>query len=271
MQIDRNRAAELGQETLRILEAGDYVSPTGRRVGIRDLVERAKSSTRSYPSGLNRSGLPSDEPAPRVEVRNQTTLAAAREQWEMGRVPAALNFASARHPGGGFLTGARAQEESLARSSGLYACLVGNPMYDRHRAGDAVYSDFVIYSPDVPVFRDDNGMLLEEPYLCTFITCPAVNAKVVLERDPKRRPEVRRRMDVRIRKVLAVAAAHEHDHLILGAWGCGAFGNDPAQIADLFKDALTGEFCDAFDHILFAISDSSADRRFIAPFERVFG
>ena len=57
--------------------------------------------------------------------------------------------ASAKHPGGGFLGGARAQEESLARSSGLYACINGNPMYDHHKAhGDAMYTDYAIYSPD---------------------------------------------------------------------------------------------------------------------------
>ena len=133
-----------------------------------------------------------------------------------------------------------------------------------------MYSDYVIYSPYVPVFRDDNGTLLEGPFLCTFITCPAVNAKVVLERDPGRGPEIRDRMDARIRKVLAVAEAHGHDHLILGAWGCGAFGNEPGQIADLFKDALSLEFSDAFEHVLFAIPDWSDDCRFIGPFHRAF-
>lgn len=76
---------------------------------------------------------------------------------------AALNFASATHPGGGFLSGARAQEESIARSSGLFACLEGREMYSWHRSRlDAMYSDWIIYSPDVPVFRTDDGELLEE-------------------------------------------------------------------------------------------------------------
>ena len=74
---------------------------------------------------------------------------------------AALNFAAAGSPGGGFLNGARAQEESIARSSGLLAAIEPCQMYAFHRARqDAMYTDWVIYSPDVPVFRTDEGALL---------------------------------------------------------------------------------------------------------------
>ena len=205
-------------------------------------------------------------------MANETTLVAARRLIAAGYRPAALNFASARHPGGGFLNGARAQEESLARSSGLYACLVGNAMYDLHEARrDAMYTDYVIYSPDVPVFRDDNGTLLAEPYLCSFITSPAVNAKVVLEREPSRRAEIPKVMWRRILKVLAVAAIHGHQALVLGAWGCGAFGNDSREIAGLFQRALAEDFRDVFAQVVFAVTDWSKERRFIGPFCEVFG
>ena len=99
---------------------------------------------------------------------------------------------------------------------------------------------------------------------------PGGEREVVLERNPGRGPEIRQRMGVRIRKVLAVAEAHGHEHLVLGAWGCGAFGNDPEEIADLFKLVLAGEFRDAFEHVVFAITDWSAQRRFIGLFERAF-
>jgi len=88
-----------------------------------------------------------------------------------------LNFASATHPGGGFLSGARAQEEYLARSSGLYACIRDNPMYAFHRSrSDPHYTNYAVYSPEVPVFRSDDGSLLDEPYTVGIITSPAVNA-----------------------------------------------------------------------------------------------
>jgi uncharacterized protein (TIGR02452 family) len=83
-----------------------------------------------------------------IEVKNETTLAAARRLLDLARKPVALNFASATHPGGGFLSGGLAQEESLARSSGLYACLRNNPMYEYHRSNyDPLYSNYAIYSP----------------------------------------------------------------------------------------------------------------------------
>ena len=88
-------------------------------------------------------------------------------RWQLaarGLRPVALNFANATNPGGGFLGGATAQEESLCWATGLYACLLGNPMYAFHQEhDDGLYTDYVIYSPDVPVFRSDVGALLAAP------------------------------------------------------------------------------------------------------------
>ncbi len=137
--------------------------------------------------------------------------------------------------------------------------------------GDALYTDDMIYSPDVPVFRDAAGALLTEPYCCAFITAPAVNAGVVLERDPARRTEVRATMARRIARVLAIAALHGHPALVLGAWGCGVFRNDPAEVAALFAAALAGPFRCVFQEVVFAVLDGSPERRAVGPFERVFG
>ena len=271
-RISRTRAAELGRDTLRILEAGHYRAVAGDVVELGDLLRRAVEGTRSYPP---------DEPIPavqhgrvetRIEVVNESTLAAARRLIDEGCRPVALNFASAKHPGGGFLSGARAQEESLARSSGLYSCLAGSEMYEYHRAqGDPMYSSYAIYSPDVPVFRADDGSLLDRPYACSFITAPAVNAKVVLERDPSRRPEIGVAMRERVDRVLAIAASHGHDAAVLGAWGCGVFGNDGEEVAGLFHRALQEGFRGVFSRVIFAILDWSEDGHFIGPFRRAFG
>jgi uncharacterized protein (TIGR02452 family) len=272
MPMNRKRAAELGRETVRILEAGCYTTAAGEVVAIGDLVRRAVAGTRSYPP---EQMLPAGGPGgreTRVEVVNESTLAAARRLVEAGHRPAALNFASAKHPGGGFLSGARAQEESLARSSGLYTCLAGNPMYERHRSqADPMYTSYAIYSPDVPIFRADDGALLPAPYLCAFLTAPAVNAKVVLARDPGRRLEIRFAMAERVRRVLTIAALHGHDALVLGAWGCGVFGNDSQEVADLFCDALASDFGGVFSRVVFAVLDWSEDQHFIGPFLRAFG
>jgi uncharacterized protein (TIGR02452 family) len=75
----------------------------------------------------------------------------------------------------------------------------------------------------------------------------------------------------RIDRVLRIAAAHGHDAVVLGAWGCGVFGNDPRDVAGLFRQALDGPFAGVFARVVFAVTDWSPERRFIGPFERAFG
>jgi uncharacterized protein (TIGR02452 family) len=263
--------ASVAEETLAILKAGQYTNPSGRVMNLGKLLRQAKDGTCSYPPE-DRVPVPAfPDRRTRIEVVNASTLEAARALTDKGHRVAALNFASAKNPGGGFLKGARAQEESLARASGLYAMLLGDPMYDHHRARkDPMYTTWVIYSPDVPVFRLDEGQLLEEPYLCSFLTSPAMNVGALRHRD-RRRDEIRRVMQERVERVLAVAALHRHEVLVLGAWGCGVFRNDPEQIAELFHSALAGHFRGAFTHVVFAVLDSSGGRHALGPFERVFG
>jgi uncharacterized protein (TIGR02452 family) len=204
-------------------------------------------------------------------VQNETTLAAARRLIVDHRT-IALNVASARNPGGGFLSGSEAQEESLARSSSLFACLDGRSMYPFHRRhDDTLYTDYVIYSPSVVVFRNNDGKLLETPFTCSFLTAPAPNAGAVLQRDPTRGDELSRGLQSRINKVLSVAAAQGYDAIILGAWGCGVFKNDPRDVAAQFQAALTGDFDGVFRLIYFAVLDRSSGGVVIAPFEQAFG
>lgn len=125
-RISRELAARYGEEAVRITEAGDYTSPSGRVVSIRDAVARAAQGTVTYPPDAL---LPDRAPGPhptRFEVVDETTLSAASRLRAEGLDPVALNFASATHPGGGFLTGALAQQEYLCRPSPLYACLRGS-------------------------------------------------------------------------------------------------------------------------------------------------
>ncbi len=236
MMIDRQRAASLGRETVLILKRGHYVTDSGETVDLAHQVQRAVDGTRSYPPGCELPAITPRFPPAAVEVVNDTTLARAFQMVHEGRRPVALNFASATHPGGGFLNGARAQEESLARSSALYACLEGNDMYRLPQVHtDAMYTDYAIYSPNVPVFRSDDGTLLTSPYVCSFITCAAVHFHALQRYAPDRVGEVEPVMRKRIAKVLRVAALHGHESLILGAWGCGAFGNRGEDIADGFR------------------------------------
>jgi uncharacterized protein (TIGR02452 family) len=269
--MKRSTRASVAAETLAILKAGQYTNPSRTVVYLGNILRQAKAGTCSY-SPKARVTVPAfPDRRTKIEVANASTLEVARELVNAEHRVAALNFASAKNPGGGFLSGAQAQEESLARASGLYAMLLGDPMYDHHRSRkDPMYTNWVIYCPDVPVFRLDEGDLLDEPYLCSFLTSPAVNVGASHHRD-RRGDEIRRVMQERIERVLGVAALHGHEVLVLGAWGCGVFRNDPKQIAELFQSALAGPFRGAFTHVVFAVLDSTGERRSLGPFEQVFG
>jgi uncharacterized protein (TIGR02452 family) len=191
-----------------------------------------------------------------VEVTNETTLAAARRiVHELGasEAVAALDFASATKPGGGYRNGAEAQEGSLARASALGTCLERVPAFYEHhqRHRHPLYTDRVICSPGVPVFRDDSGRLLGEPYPVTFLTAAAPNAGALADRGWTGDLDTAVRQ--RARRVLAVAAGHGHRQLVLGAWGCGVFRNDPAHVATVFADLLRDGFAGAFTRVTFAV------------------
>jgi uncharacterized protein (TIGR02452 family) len=268
----RTRAA-IARETEEIFARGSYEAG-GRTVDVSVLLARALAGTIAYaPAEVAalieraRRGAPAAR-RPRVEVTGETTLAAAR-RLSRARV-LCLNFASARNPGGGYLNGARAQEESICRGSGLYSTLISRPAYyEANRAWrDVLYTDWAIYSPDVPVIRDDAERLLDEPVLASFLTMPAPN------RGAMRRPDdeaVRATLRRRIAAVLAIAAERGHERLVLGAWGCGAFRNDPRMVAELFREVLDEPaMASPLSEIVFAVFEADRDRGNRSAFEAAF-
>ena len=280
--MNRDARAAAAQETLKILERGRYETAAGREVVIGEDVERAVAATRLYrPADFPEQVTGCDErgrmQATRTEVTAETTLEAARrlaveESDRSGGDVLCLNFASAKNPGGGFLAGSQAQEESLARSSALYPCLlVGREMYDFNRAhASALYSDYMIYSPRVPVFRDDDGRLLDAPYQVSFITAPAVNAGAVRRNEPGEAESIRPVMGARLARILWVAAREGHKRLVLGAWGCGVFANDPVMVAALCAELLGrgGLFHHCFARVVYAIYDNTPSGEIIRAFEK---
>jgi uncharacterized protein (TIGR02452 family) len=135
LTISRDHAASLGRSAVAATDYGSFINASGKRV---DWGEAIRVAVTSSVSIAPEAPLPSPSgffhESTEVQVSNETTLAAARRLTEQGRRPLALNFANGVHPGGGFLNGARAQEEALCRSSALYSTLAGDRMYAQHRS-----------------------------------------------------------------------------------------------------------------------------------------
>ncbi|MFD5826461.1 TIGR02452 family protein [Lentzea sp. NPDC060358] len=243
-----SRLRAIAHDTVEISERGSYSTAAGDVVLA---VAPAVEGTRLHlPDEV--LPLPPEVGEARIDVTNESTLDATRR---LGGDVAALNFASARNAGGGFLNGAQAQEESIARASAIYPCLrAAGDFYAHHRAHeDLTYTDRVIYSPRVPVFKDDGGTLLPRPYEVSFLTAAAPNRSAILRNQPERADGIPLALLRRAIRVLHVAASHGHRRLVLGAWGCGVFGNDPATVAQVFALALRDNRY--FEHVVFAVLD----------------
>jgi uncharacterized protein (TIGR02452 family) len=279
--MKRSERMGTAQETVAIFERGTYRTDAGRSVDIAADLRRSVQATRVIRptdwSGIvaTAATLTERATAGRLEVTGETTLEASRRliQTEGRARVLALNFASAKNPGGGFLGGSQAQEESLARSSGLYATLqAGREYYDANRAcRSTLYTDYAIHSPDVPVFRDDKGRLLDRPYLVSFLTMPAVNVGA-LQAGSSDSDQVAEIMARRVGDVIALAVSEGYSDVILGAWGCGVFRNDPQMIARLFRDCLFGprRWAWRLERIVFAVFDRSEEQSIFGAFEDAF-
>lgn len=269
--MNRSQRVTLAQETVQIIERGTYTSAGGRKLDISEAIQACHQSTIYYsPEEVRKlrqkvlvQQVPPTNPTA-IEVVNETTLAGVAALLAQSPEPiAVLNFASAKNPGGGFLSGSQAQEESLARSSALYASLMQAwEFYERHRQSNSLlYSDAMILSPDCPVFRDDDGTLLDQPHQVTFITCPAPNAGAIAKNRPKEKPLILEVLQNRSELILALAAYHGYKRLVLGAWGCGVFKNNPQAVAEAFMTHLQqGLWKGRFDQVRFSVLDTSIDQ-----------
>ena len=167
----------------------------------------------------------------------QTDTISAVLQYPDKRV-CALNFANANFPGGAYILGGSAQEEALCRASLLYYTIRTAHAYYRRNHLHVLpdYTDSMIYSEHVPVIRDNTGNRLTTPAESDFITCPAVNrtfAKLLMS--GKKLDAV---MERRITQIVALAAERSPDALILGAFGCGVFGNRRETVYPMFEQAI---------------------------------
>jgi uncharacterized protein (TIGR02452 family) len=249
---------EVAATVLRLIDAGEYQCDG---LTVRFEVEQANAvnGTRLYtPEQLALFGTLAGSP-PRIRVIDGTTQTLAQEMASTGEGHVGLlNFASARNPGGGFLNGAKAQEEDLCRCSGLYPCLLGwMKYYETNRnQSSLLYTDYAIFSPYVPFFKTrGTGQLLSKPFFVSVITAPAPNSGPFLRGESGSVDELRRTFLRRWCNVLRIARDQSITRLLLGAWGCGAFGGDPTMASRTAKEAIHSDGV-GIDEIVFAIPGS---------------
>ena len=204
-----------------------------------------------------------DKPANIIVSQLRSFEAAAQY---IGKRTAVLNFASATNPGGGVEKGASAQEECLCRVSTLYPCLTDQKMrdsfYTPHRKnGNTLHNDDIIYTPNVLVIKDDDHNLLSEPFSVDIISCAAPNLRERPSNQYNTGDTIKVQIsdnellvlhEKRARKIFSSAIANGVEILILGAFGCGAFQNDPHIVAQAYKNVLP-DFAHYFHTIEFAI------------------
>lgn len=187
-----------------------------------------------------------------IEFVNEFTVNTGINQANLGYYTCVLNFADALTAGGLVLKGATTQEESICRATNLYEVLLSQKCiedYYIHNAvfGDDIFTSRLIYSKDVLVFKNDDHELLKKPVNFDVITIPfpygyVATYDIYLER---------------VKCILNIANSHRVDSLILGAIGCGCFGNPIEEVARAFSEVLSEhKYC---KKIVFAIRGTSED------------
>ena len=232
----------------------------------------ARRATEFYPAEKHPVIMAQPDKAGEIRVTQHKTFEAAIEihRLHSDYKIAVLNFASATTPGGGVTKGSSAQEESLCRCSTLYPALTVPYLWDTYysvnrAARNPLYSDAIIYTPGVVICKTDEDYperMSEKDWVeVDVITCAAPNlrqrpgnqynpdqsAPVVVSAE-----ELLGLHKSRARHILSVAASKGVDALVLGAFGCGAFQNDPKVVAQAYKKVLE-QFKGYFQYIEFAI------------------
>ncbi|OHT08145.1 hypothetical protein TRFO_23425 [Tritrichomonas foetus] len=266
----------LAEKMLEICEQGFYVNKQGQKISIKDQISNCIANTKTYtpdhlyfmPANRTEKGI--------IEISRETTSGCAYRlvvKEGLSNV-AGLNYANAFHPGSGYLDQCRAQEETICRASCLVQSLEKDlTMYEYNQVHKTqLASDYIIYSPDVVFFRDDQYELLGRPFCFSIITSPAVNAKAYLRYENKDGHSIIHDvMDARIKKIILCAIENGVKNLILGPFGCGAFRNDTKDIASIFKKYLVDEGLRLyFNKVVFPVFEPVYQGDKLSTFTEVF-
>ncbi len=272
-------------ETLRILNAGCYEA-NGKTVTLQLSKARMEASQVLLPDDIrDLCGRELTRPSTVgylcgcVKVDSFAAALELSARYTGEKPVLVLNFANPVNIGGGVYRGARAQEEDLCRRSSLLRSLENSSAERYYRYNRSLHtymgSDAMIFSPEVEVFRDEDYELMEETAVVAVVTCAAPMVSYGLEGMSEK--EYRGMFYNRIVRLLKCAAYLGYEDLVLGAWGCGAFGNDAAVVSDLFCSALEElrwgdrKAQDLFRNVVFAVRSRHGESYNYREFYRNFG
>lgn len=249
----RSDNVQILEDTLAILKKGKYVKD-GKTIFTKLSPQQMEECHVYLPETIrdimNRKDFEHVHVMGRIGVgcRNIDTFGMAREQYKSNFLFSGkknnrilvLNFANPIHPGGGVRYGANAQEEDLCRTSSLLLSLESHHAqryYKYNRSlNTCMGSDAIILTPNVEIIKDVNGDLLDESVVVSVMTCAAPMITHGLGGFSSQ--QYRELFYNRICGMLKCAAYRGYQALVLGAFGCGAFGNDAELVSDLFYKAL---------------------------------
>ncbi len=215
-----------------------------------------------------------------VRISSFRTMEAARQYAALGRKVCVLNFANWFQPGGGVEEGANAQEECLCRISTLYPCITiqdcWNNFYKPHRQiGNPMANNDLIYSPGVTVFKTDTTspeMMDEKDWFKVDVITAAAPDLRGCPHEIRTSEDFYKNMSIthykRGARIMDTAISCNADTIVIGAFGCGAFRNDPELVAKTYK-ALLPDYMHAFRTIEFAIYCGDAERLNYQVFKKV--
>ena len=259
--MDRKDRIKVYNDTVRIVNKGSYIYPSGEVITIAD-GDKMINGTKFYGKKaiVDYASLPRYET--KIEVVNNDSLYEAENLVKMGLNPCVLNMASFHTPGGGVTRGSSAQEENIFRRTNIFKSLyqfsnIGTDfgVGQREERYPLDYNFGGIYTPNVTVFKgseDTEYSALEKPFEVGVVSVAAVknprceNGKLV--------PWVVDTLKNKIRQIFDIALENGHDSLVLSAFGCGAYKTPPTEMARLFHEVLSSEnYKNAFKVIHFAI------------------
>lgn len=194
------------------------------------------------------------------------SAAVAEHNKDTGKRICILNFASYKTPGGGFLGGSLAQEEAICHCTNLYPHLLENwEWYENHKNTKhyGAYTNECLVSHNVTVIADMPGNYIKESdrFTIDVITCAAPNWTSILRYDADNTAMLNKMIQAsfnRVQYVMRTLSGYEYDTIILGAFGCGAFRNDPEVVAEAFYYSLTELLPNVFNRVVFAIPDENS-------------